>query len=539
MEPPRSAGDPAALPWLTPPTVPGYQVQEVIGQGGYGVVYLARQLSVGREVALKIDQRVLASGRDQRRFMREVTAAGRLSGHPSVVDVYDAGVLHDGRPYLVLELCPGGSLWDRVQAAGPLPAAEVRAIGVRIADALAAAHALGVLHRDVKPLNILINRYGMVALADFGLATIPRTGGGMSATRDSLTPAYAPPEAFRLDDPQPAGDVYALGATLYALLTGRPPRFPTAGQPDIPTIIALQREPIPDVAGVPAQLSGVLRRALAYDPGDRPTAAELRGELDALVIPDGPAVREDAPPDWPAPRESQRVPTGRVPAGRVPAPRAAAGRGPAFAGSRVRETRRRRRRVLVAVCAALTLAAVAGSGLFIVRRSPAVGGRDRGGPPAAVDFGVATSIDRCAAANLQGPQARCTALAECWSDRVFKVRLLPVAHVACFDAQLPDQEHAWETYAIAPIPPGVTTRAAVARHPQVRSVCSQQVMMDSRVDAARVVISSKGWRSAILPPTQHEFDQGVRVYRCIGRPGNLVINNAAVFRPPQGTPGRP
>lgn len=98
--------------------VPGYEVSGVLGQGGFGIVYRARQLAVEREVALKVDNRVLVSERDRRRFMREVTSAGALSGHPHVAHVYDAGVLPDGRPYMVLELCPGGSLLDRMRAEG-------------------------------------------------------------------------------------------------------------------------------------------------------------------------------------------------------------------------------------------------------------------------------------------------------------------------------------------------------------------------------------------------------------------------------------
>ncbi|GIH34603.1 serine/threonine-protein kinase [Microbispora amethystogenes] len=275
------------------PLVPGYETLGVLGQGGFGVVYRARQLAVGREVALKVDNRVLVSDRDRRRFMREVTSAGALSGHPHVADVYDAGVLGDGRPYMVLELCPNGSLADRLRDGGPLGPCEVRDIGVRIADALAAAHALGVLHRDVKPANILVNSYGMVALSDFGLATMPGAGGAVpgevSVTRESLTPAYAPPEAFDLTEPTAAGDVYSLAATLYALLSGRPPRFPEHGVVNIAVVMALHRLPIPDIPGVPAALTAVLRHGMASDPAQRiRTAAGLRDALSALA-PDGSA----------------------------------------------------------------------------------------------------------------------------------------------------------------------------------------------------------------------------------------------------------
>ncbi|MFC4587794.1 serine/threonine-protein kinase [Sphaerisporangium corydalis] len=265
------------------PDVPGYEVLGILGQGGFGVVYRARQLAVRREVALKVDNRVLVSERDRRRFMREVTSAGALSGHPHVADVYDAGVLADGRPYMVLELCPGGSLADRLREEGPFSPREVRDIGVRVADALAAAHAAGVLHRDVKPANILVNGYGMVALSDFGLAMTAQADSDMSVTRDSLTPAFGPPEAFELAEPSPAGDVYSLAATLYALLNGRPPRFPESGVVNIAVIMALHRRPVPEIPGVPPELTAVLRAGLATDPRERvPSAAALRDALSAV-----------------------------------------------------------------------------------------------------------------------------------------------------------------------------------------------------------------------------------------------------------------
>src|SRR3954467_1709240 len=143
-----------------PSPVPGLSVFETIGHGGYSVVYLARQESVGRDVALKIDNRVVREERDRRRFLREARAAGLLTEHPNVISVFDAGITGDNRPYLVMELCRSGSLAARLREEGALPPADVREVGIQIADALAAAHEAGVLHRDVKPANILINEVG-------------------------------------------------------------------------------------------------------------------------------------------------------------------------------------------------------------------------------------------------------------------------------------------------------------------------------------------------------------------------------------------
>ena len=267
------------------PDIPGHSVTSVLGTGGFATVYRGWQVAVGREVAVKVDNRILVTDRDRRRFFREVTAAGRLSGHPHVIDVYDAGMLGDGRPYLVMELCPGGSLNDELRRGGPMSAERVTWIGVRLADALAAAHASGVLHRDIKPANVLINRYGMIGLSDFGLASIIAVTGEQSVTRDALTPAFAPPESFRHEEPTAAADIYSLAATLYALLTGRPPRFPAAGgPPGLATILALHDEPVPDVPGTPPALMDLLRRGLAADPAARPPgAAALRDGLAALA----------------------------------------------------------------------------------------------------------------------------------------------------------------------------------------------------------------------------------------------------------------
>lgn len=191
------------------PQLPGYRVVDLIGRGGFGVVYRAVQEAIDREVAIKVDSRMMLDERDRRRFLREARAAGRLSGHPHVVDLYDAGILPDGRPYLVMEICVGGSLASRLRETGPLPPAKGCELGAKIADALVAAHEVGVLHRDIKPANILINRYGVYGLADFGLAALTGPGCESSASLATLTPAYAAPEAFRQEAPSERADIYS------------------------------------------------------------------------------------------------------------------------------------------------------------------------------------------------------------------------------------------------------------------------------------------------------------------------------------------
>ena len=167
-----------------------------IARGGFAIVWQARQESLNRLVAVKVDERKLDSDAEQRRFLREAGAAGRMSGHPGIVTVHDAGLLGDDRPFLVMELCPGGSL-TRWMTQDPRPSQRrVRDVGVRIADALSAAHLLGVLHRDVKPANILIDAYNNAGLADFGLATLIDPDTPLSETVEAITPAYAPPEVF-------------------------------------------------------------------------------------------------------------------------------------------------------------------------------------------------------------------------------------------------------------------------------------------------------------------------------------------------------
>ncbi|TMR93685.1 serine/threonine-protein kinase [Nonomuraea basaltis] len=519
-------------------SVPGYEIKGVLGQGGFGVVYLALQSTVGREVALKVDNRVLLSDRDRRRFLREVTAAGALSGHPHVVPVYDAGLLPDGRPYMVLELCPGGSLSGRM-----LSPDEARDVGVRIADALAAAHAQGVLHRDVKPGNILLNRYGQVALSDFGLATMPASGPEASVTRESLTPSYAPPEAFELAEPSPAGDVYALAATVYALLSGRPPRFPESGVPNLAMILALHRLPIPEIPGVPPELTAVLRQALATDPRERiPSAAALRDALAAVPL--GPSSGRPAGPQRPeaghhgGPLSSPSVPfTPSVPtpmsrpgSPQAPGPQQApVMRQPTDAPPGGQPDTRPSaphglNKALVAVIAALSLVIAVGAGVIVytqviqqpeTRRQAEPGSTattEKATSEAAKVFtGLDTYTQNCPAAKVRGAGAACVRESECWGGLVIITGDTKARRLGC------EETHSWETFAVAPIPKDSDTyvQQDLAKHPKVKRVCSRTVLLASRVGTARNIAALR-WQADVMPPSQAQFEDGVRFYRCIG-----------------------
>jgi serine/threonine protein kinase len=522
-------------------SIQGYEIIETLGQGGFGTVYRARQLAVGREVALKIDSRVLITDRDKRRFMREVTAAGHLSDHPHVVAVYDAGVLDDGRPHIVFELCPNGSLADRLRERGAFAAAEVRDIGVQIADALTAAHAMGILHRDVKPANILVNRYGGVALADFGLATMPTPGVDSTATREALTPAYAPPEVFDLAEPTLAGDVYSLGATLYALLSGRPPFFPPEGRPSMVALMAARLGPVPDIPGAPPGLVAVLQQAMAYDPADRPAgAAVLRDALagaDLSPPPDGGARR--SVPTGPG---RHRSATGRAPVATTPnhepgpsVPATSTGPDPAGEATAPGGRRSLRSRTLLAAAVAVAIVAivaliaysVGGSGRHdgagATTRTPgAVTGVKHQGPYGSTP----TTTEDCPAASVTGADARCTKTAECWEGIVAINGDVTINRSDCAAA------HVFETFAIAPLPAGAQTwnQHLVVKQPVVGRVCSRAVMMRSRHGAA-LKVPAGSWSVAVVPPSHAQFDgEHLRTYRCVASVTGRPFEGSA-FRP--------
>lgn len=266
---------------LPVPIVPGLTDLRVFARGGYATVYQATQISVGREVAVKVENRTLDSERDQARFLREARAAGRMSSHPHVVDLFDVGVTIDQHPYLIMELCDG-SYAERMRTS-PLGPVEARDLGIKIADALAHSHAAGVLHRDVKPANILYSHFNSAVLADFGLAVLAEHRDA-SVTLEVLTPAYAPPEMFSHSPPSPAVDVYALCATLYAVMHGRPPRWQSERNPSLVTVLEMFNQPLPALPGVPDELIDVLRVGMANEPTERPSALELHDLLTNLPL---------------------------------------------------------------------------------------------------------------------------------------------------------------------------------------------------------------------------------------------------------------
>ncbi|MEU9241935.1 serine/threonine-protein kinase [Streptomyces sp. NPDC048385] len=282
-----------------------YRVVARLGRGGMGVVWRAVDEVLGREVAVKELRAYTDSAgpelADLRlRMQREARAAARVR-HRGVIVVHDIAEI-DGRPLIVMELVDGPSLDDLLRERGTLPAHEAARVGAEVMDALAAAHRVGVLHRDVKPGNILLDRSGRVVLTDFGIATMADPGDG-SATH--LTGSgelvgsldYLAPERAKGAAPGPASDTWALGAALYAAVEGASPFRRTS---TFSTLTAIVDEPLPEPRRA-GPLAPVLRRLMDKRPEARPDAEEAGGLLRAVAreaIPDTPttALREPARP---------------------------------------------------------------------------------------------------------------------------------------------------------------------------------------------------------------------------------------------------
>ena len=268
-----------------------------IGRGGFGVVYRCAQPLLDRTVAVK----VLTADLDPEnldRFLREQHAMGRLSGHPHIVTIFQVGTTTRGRPFIVMPYHAKNSLEALVRRHGPLDWCETLRIGVKMAGALEAAHRVGILHRDVKPGNILLTEYGEPELTDFGIA---RMAGGFQTATGVITgsPAFTAPEVLEGETPTPASDVYSLGATLFCALTGHAAFERRRDEQVVAQFLRVTSQPIPDLReqGFPADVAAVIERAMARDPAARPISAAAFGdELREVQRASGVAVDEMARP---------------------------------------------------------------------------------------------------------------------------------------------------------------------------------------------------------------------------------------------------
>ncbi|MFL5925115.1 MAG: protein kinase domain-containing protein [Gaiellaceae bacterium] len=273
-----------------------YRLERPLGRGGMATVYLAHDVELDRPVAVKLLAEALAGDAAfRRRFLREARLAARLS-HPNVVAVYDAGEAEDGRPFIVMEYVDGTTLEDR----GPLPPREAVELVTQACHGLAHAHAAGLVHRDVKPHNLLLRRDGTLKVADFGIARAAEATALTQIGTVLGTAAYLAPEQAAGEEVTAATDVYALGTVLYELLTGRPPYEPEsladlASRPEL--------TPVGELAPVVSQrVEDAVMRALARNPAYRPASAdELARELG-----DRPTAPTRAAAVAPARRRSRR-----------------------------------------------------------------------------------------------------------------------------------------------------------------------------------------------------------------------------------------
>ncbi|WP_439625099.1 protein kinase domain-containing protein [Gemmata sp.] len=266
--------------------IPGYEIEGELGRGGMGVVYKARQVGLNRVVALKmVIAGPYADPVTRARFLLEAESVAALE-HPHVVRVFAFGE-HNGLPYLSMEFLPGGTLASRLKQNGPLAARQAAGVVAKLAAAVAHAHSHGIVHRDIKPGNILLSADGEPRLADFGLAKVGRsdlTGSGAILG----TPAYMSPEqaAGKVREVGTPSDVYAVGAVLYDLLTGRPPFLADSAAVTLQQVLTAEPERLRKwIPSIPRDLETVCLKCLAKEPAKRyPTAQALADDLNHFLI---------------------------------------------------------------------------------------------------------------------------------------------------------------------------------------------------------------------------------------------------------------
>jgi eukaryotic-like serine/threonine-protein kinase len=261
-----------------------YRLESKLGSGGMSTVYLAVDEVLDRQVAIKLLHREISEEADQlERFRREARAAARLS-HPNLVGVIDAGE-DDGRPYIVFEYIPGRTLKRRLQEEGRLPVDEAVAYAIEIGRGLTAAHARKLVHRDVKPQNVLIDPDGRAKVTDFGIARSLESKGLTATGRVLGTTDYVSPEQAMGEDVDERSDVYSLGVVLYEMLTGD---VPFSAETQVGVAMKHVNEPMPDVQArrpeVSAAVASVVDRATTKDPRDRyGTVAEMVRDLEQTL----------------------------------------------------------------------------------------------------------------------------------------------------------------------------------------------------------------------------------------------------------------
>jgi serine/threonine-protein kinase len=277
-----------------------YRLERPLGHGGMATVYLAQDEELRRPVAIKLLAENLASDTAFReRFLREARLAGRLS-HPNVVSVYDAGEAEDGRPFIVMEYVPGTTFAEL----GQIPPGEAVELAIQACRGLEHAHDAGLVHRDVKPQNLLLREDGTVKVADFGIARAAETTALTQIGTVLGTAAYLSPEQALGEEVTTATDVYALGAVLYELLAGRPP-YEFDSLADLAAKqSAGQIVPVGELAEVPPNVEDAVMRSLARNPAYRPASAgafarELGGG-EKPTVPMRPAARPRPNWLWPA-----------------------------------------------------------------------------------------------------------------------------------------------------------------------------------------------------------------------------------------------
>ncbi|MFI1797926.1 serine/threonine-protein kinase [Streptomyces sp. NPDC020379] len=329
-----------------------YRVTATVGRGGMGVVARAVDTLLDREVAVKVlraytDASAAELAGLRARMRREARAAARVR-HRGVVTVHDV-TEEEGLPVIVMELVDGPSLDDVLAERGALDPREAAAIGAELTDALDAAHRAGVLHRDVKPGNVLLERGGRVVLTDFGIASIETSGDDAMAklTRSGEIVGsldYLPPERAQGAEPGPASDIWSLGMTLYAAVEGTSPFRRTSVWS---TLSAIVGEPLPEPRRA-GPLAPVLRALMAKEPERRPTAGQARAMLEQAAA-GGPAAPVSVPrtPTEPSVVAPGFGPPPAVGTGGAPSPQPAPAPAPARGGKAPR-----RGRVLIAAAAA-------------------------------------------------------------------------------------------------------------------------------------------------------------------------------------------